>query len=104
MDVGLEITAKFTNSNGEVIHCSTYRGLNEDDNFNQAHILLRKEFDNRIRERIGPDISPDNFPDVNLEDMPLYEMYEDNATDVEGGLEGKTEDDEYPDMATGLEH
>ena len=36
--------------------------------------------------------------------MPLYEMYEDNATDAEGGLEGKTEDDEYPDMATGLDH
>ena len=51
----------------------------------------------------GPDISPDYFPDVNLEDTPLYEMYEDDTTDVGGGLAVNTEDDEGPDMATGLD-
>ena len=32
----------------------------------------------------------------------MYEMYEDDSTDLEGGLEGKTEDDEDPVIATGL--
>ena len=36
--------------------------------------------------------------------MPLYDMYEDNTTDAEGGLAVNTKDDEYPVMATGLDH
>ena len=41
----------------------------------------------------GPEISPDGFPDINLKDTPLYEMYEDNTTDVKGVLAGKNKDD-----------
>ena len=33
----------------------------------------------------------------------MYEMYEDDSTYLEVGLEGKTEDDEDPVIATGLE-
>ena len=69
---------------------------------NKAHTLLRKDFDSNIREIFGIDLSPDDFPDVNLEDTPLYEMYEDDTTDVEGGLTNNTEDDEDPAMDTGL--
>ena len=57
---------------------------------------LRKVFDNITRERFGPEISPDDFPDVNLEDTPLYDIYEDDTTDCEGGLPGKSEDNETP--------
>ena len=39
----------------------------------------------------GPDVSPDNFPDVNLEDTPLYKIYKDDTTDVEGGFSFNTE-------------
>ena len=39
---------------------------------------------------------------MNLEDTPLYEMYEDNTTDVGGGLAGNTKYDEDPAMTTGL--
>ena len=80
-----------------------YRGLKEDDNSNQAHIPLREEFNNIIRERFRPEILPDDFPDVNLEDMPLHDMYEDNTTYVEGGLAGNTEDKNTPAMDTGLD-
>ena len=38
-----------------------------------------------------------------MEDTPLYPMYEDDTTYVECGLEGNTEDDEYPGMATGVD-
>ena len=65
--------------------------------------MLRKEFDSNIREKLGSEILPDNFPDVNLEDTPLYEMYEDDTIDVEGGLAGKTEDNSDPAIATGLD-
>ena len=89
--------------NGEVVHRSTYRGLNQDQKSNQAHILLRKEFDNIIRYNFGTDISPDNYPGVNLEDTPLYEIYQDDTTNAEGGFAGKTKDDEYTTMAARLD-
>ena len=41
-----------------------------------VHIWLRKKFDSIIKDRYGPDISPDNSPDINLEGTPLYDMYE----------------------------
>ena len=82
INVGPSMTAKIIRSNGEVVHQSTYHGLKEDYNSNQSHILLSNEFDNSIRDKLGPYISPDNFPDVNLEDTPLYEMYEDYTTDT----------------------
>ena len=82
---------------------STYRGLEGDDWKNQAHISLRKEFDSNIKERFGTDVSPGYFPGIHLEDTPLYEMYEDDITYAEGGLVSNTEDDEYPDMDTGLD-
>ena len=34
----------------------------------------------------------------------MYEIYEDNTADVNGGLAGNNEDDEDPVMATGLDH
>ena len=69
----------------------------------QVHISLRKDFDNSIREIFWPYISPYDFPDVNLEDTPLYDMYEDDTTDVEGSLEDKSEVDEIPVTAAGLD-
>ena len=102
IDVGTEMTVKIMKGNGEVVHLSTYRGMKEDKWTNQAHILLRKEFNNNIKDRFGPDVSPEMFPDINLEDTILYEMYEDDTTDMEGGLSGNTEDYEDPSMDTGL--
>ena len=70
------MTANIIRVNGEVFHQSTYCGLKEDEWTNQSHIWLRKKFDSIIKDRYGPDISPDNFPDINLEGTPLYDMYE----------------------------
>ena len=89
---GLSMMAKTTKLNGEVVHFSTYPGLKEDENSRQVHIALRKDFDNIIRERSGPDISPNEFPDANLEDTPMYDMYDNDTTDGEGGLADKSED------------
>ena len=66
---------------------------------NQVYILLGKE----MEDRFGQEISPDNFPYLNLEDTLLYEIYENNITDVKGGLAGNTKEYNDPDMATGLD-
>ena len=58
------MTANITEANEEVVHCLTYRGIEEDDKSNQLHISLGKDFDNSIIEIFGPDISPDDFTDV----------------------------------------
>ena len=57
------------------MHISTYSGLKEDEKSNLSHTSFRKEFDNSIRKIFGPDISPDDFPDINLEGTPVYDMY-----------------------------
>ena len=59
--------------------------------------------DSNIKDRFGPDVSPDNFTDIILEDTPLYEMYEYDTTDVEVGLAGNTKYDEDPAMSTVLD-
>ena len=61
------MTAKVMKENGEVVHHLTYRGIKEGEKSNQVHISLRKDFDNSIREIFGPEISPNEFPDVSLE-------------------------------------
>ena len=76
------MTAKIMKVNGEVVHRSIYRGLTEDDWKNQAHIYLRKNFNRNIKDRFGLDVSPYYYPDINLEDTPLYKMYEDDNTYV----------------------
>ena len=45
-----------------------------------------KDFDNSTRGIFGPEISPDEFTDVNLEDTPLYDSCEDDTIDAEGSL------------------
>ena len=68
------------------------------------HKSLRKEFDSNIKFRFGSNVSPDDSPYINLEDIPLCGMYEDDTTYVEGGFECNTEYDEDPTMATELDH
>ena len=103
IDVVPEMTAKIMTVNGELVHRSEYCGLKEDKRSNQTHKLLWKDFDSNIRDKFGPAISPDYFPGVNLEDTPLYEMYEEYSIDEEGILAGNTKDIEDPSMATELD-
>ena len=86
------------------MHISAQHGLKEDEKYNTYHVSLRKEVDGKIRDRFGPDISPDDFTYVNHEDTPIYDMYEDNTTDTEGGLAGNNEYNENPITYTGLDY
>ena len=98
--VGPAMTANIMKANREVVHRLTYRGLKENEKSNQVHISLRKHFYNSTREIFGPDILPYEFPDVNLEDTPMYDMYENDTTDAEGDLVDKMEDNEIPLVST----
>ena len=102
IDVSPSMTAKIMKANVKLVHLSKYRGLKEDEKYNQVHVSLRKDFNNMIRELFGPDISPDDFSDVHLEDTPLYEKYKDDTMDAKGCLAYKSKDGEVPVMATGL--
>ena len=103
INFGPAMTANIMKGNYEVVNQSTYPGLKEYECTNQAHISLKKDFDSNIKDRFGPDILPDAFPDVNLEDTPLYEIYEDDTTYVEVFFPGNNEYNEDPVMATGLD-
>ena len=82
IDVGPAMTAKIMKSNGEVVYRSTYRPLTDVERVNLAHIARRKEFDESITERYGPDASPDDFPDMNLQDTPNWDLYDDGIDDM----------------------
>ena len=48
------------------------------------------------------DISPHDFPDINLEDTPLYDMYDDDTMYTEGGLSDNIEYNNIPLVANGF--
>ena len=77
--------------------------MNEDKWKNKAHISLKEEFDSNIKDRFGPEVSPYDNPDINLDDTPLYKIYEDDTTEMEVGLVGNNKDDEDPAMDTELD-
>ena len=66
IDVGPEMTANIVKANVEVVHRLTYRGLKEDWKSNQTRISLRNEFDNSVIDKLGPDISLDEFPEMSI--------------------------------------
>ena len=82
IDVGPAMTAKILKSNGEVLHRSTYRGLTDAEVINQAHIKSREEFDESIGTKFGADCSPEDFPDIALEDTPHYNKFDNVNIDL----------------------
>ena len=101
IDVGPETKANITQANIEVVHCSAYPGIKKDENTNQAYKSLRKDCDKIIKEIFWPDMSPYDFSDGNQQDIPLYDIYQDDTTDTEGFWDDKSEYDEVPVMDTG---
>ena len=76
------MTAKILKKNGQVVHRSTYRGLTDAELTNQAHVKLREEFDEAIGDMFGSDCTPEDFPDVALEDTPHYNKFDDVNNDL----------------------
>ena len=99
---GTEMIAKIMKENGGVVHRSTYDSLPESEARNLAHISRRETFDKNISVKLGPDFSPDDFSEINLEDTSLYDFYEDDHYDSKGQLVGP-KDEEPPTQAIGID-
>ena len=68
IDVGPAMTAKILKHNVEVVYRYTYCGLTDAEVANHAHIALQEEFDEKIGHKFVADCTPEDFPDVALED------------------------------------
>jgi len=62
-----------------------------------AQASKRNNFDREIAEKFGPDATPGDFVDVNLEAMPEYDLYDDGTGD---GLQGSPDKEEEPELMT----
>ena len=74
IDVGPALTAKILKSNGEVVFRSTYRSLNAKEENDEVEI--RRAFDKEIEEKLGPRAVARDFDDMNMEETPVFEKYE----------------------------
>jgi hypothetical protein len=77
IDVGPAMTAKILKANGQVVHRSTYRALNESEWASEAERLERNAFDVTVEIKLGPSMKPDDLP-VDGTETPMYERYEDD--------------------------
>ena len=74
-DVGSALTAKILKSNGQFVCRSTLRHLNNDERNCMTHTEMRKAFDAKVCEAIGPAATEKDFPAEDL--TPDYEAYDD---------------------------
>ena len=72
INVGPAMNAKLLKHNKEVVYWSTFCGLTDEEVANHAHIKLWEEFDEAIGQKFGADCTPEDFPDIALEDTPHY--------------------------------
>ena len=66
IDVDPALTAKILKANGEVVYRSTYCTLTDVEQANVAHVCRLVQFDLTILDKLGPETTPDDFPDLNI--------------------------------------
>ena len=82
------MTAKILKANSQVIYRSTYQGLTEKEvSDNKVHIAQCDEFKSSIAQKWGPDCTPEDLPDVALEDSHHYNQFE--AVNIDLGHQDK---------------
>jgi hypothetical protein len=77
IDVGPALTAKILKANGEVVYRLTYCALTDVEWANAAHVCCRIEFDLNILDKFGPETTPDDFPDLDIPDIPELDNFDD---------------------------
>ena len=79
IDVGPAMTAKLLKANGQVVHRSTYRALTDQEMASDEEKQARKDFDEKVAQKLGPSIK---WPDLPAEDAetPSHEVYQDNSS------------------------
>ena len=89
LDIGPAMTAKILKENGQVIHLSTYRPLNDAETTDAGEIAIRTAFDANIRAIIGKPMTEEKLRQLEG-DTPSYPHYLDTADSQETGSEGAT--------------
>ena len=81
LDVGPAMCGKILKNNGNTRHVSTYRALTKDDWLRPELIEQMRQFDNDIRDALGPAVKAEDFEDE-FDDFktPIDQPYEDNET------------------------
>ena len=76
IDIGPALTAIILKMNEKVVHQSTYRSLTKQElNY---EVNLQRNFDTKIEDNLGPNSTVKYFDDMNMEEIPMFEMYSDN--------------------------
>ena len=98
IEIGPALTANILKMIGQVIHQSTYWSLTAQELNNEEYFW--RDFDNNIGEDLGPKAKVKYFDDMNIEETPTLEMY-DNDDGIEVTPDELTEDLEpTPDFST----
>ena len=80
------MTYKLLKANGCIVHRSSLHHLTDAKKASKTHRQLRNEFDDGIRDRLGPGATMEDFEPDEL--TPVLEYYEDD----EDGFEGTPDD------------
>lgn len=99
------MTAKILKENGQVIYLLSDRALNNFKSTDSSHIKRREQFDESIKEQLGPPMTNKDLDVIHPDAvMPTFPLYED---DFEGMYDHiPTEEDvtpEYQDTYIGAE-
>jgi hypothetical protein len=73
--VGSLMTSKLLNDKGNTLYRSTFRALTQEEIDSPKEQEMRKAFDRKIEEILGPNLNPDDLPE---DETPEYERYEDD--------------------------
>ena len=79
IDIGPALTAKILKQNGQVVHRSTYRGLTPEELASPTEQAARTMFDESIGRTLGPETKVDDFEELDVEDTPTFDRYEDDS-------------------------
>ena len=96
--IGPALMTNILNMNGEVVHRSTYCSLTAKDLNDEED--LRRKFDKKVEENLGPKAATKYLDDMNMEETPTFEIYSHNDG-VKGTPDEPPEELEpTPDLST----
>ena len=78
IDVGPAMTAKILKANGQVLHRSTYRALNQAEWASEEERKAQQAFDQTMEAKLGIKMNWEDLPAEDAE-TPTYPLYEDDS-------------------------
>jgi len=78
-DIGPAMTAKILMSNGQVVHWSTFRALNQYELESEEHKTARHTFTEQVNRKLGDVASIDDYAGDPDYEIPTHKLYEDGT-------------------------